>query len=94
MGDRPDSATQTLAALNVANGVTATLVANGTRSLTTSTLNLNATGTLDLANNALTIPYTTTNPLATVRGYLASAYNNGAWNQPGITSSTAATSPS
>ncbi|HZZ42852.1 MAG TPA: dockerin type I domain-containing protein [Tepidisphaeraceae bacterium] len=80
---------QTLAAVNVANGATAALVAAGTHTLTTPALNLGTSGTLDLANNSLIIPYTGSSPLAMIRGYLQAGYNNGAWNGTGIDSSTA-----
>lgn len=79
---------QSIKSLNVADGVTATLTADGSRTLSTGDLNLNSTGTLDLTDNALVINYTSS-PLATVVAKLHAAYNNGAWDQPGLTSSTA-----
>jgi PEP-CTERM motif len=44
-------------------------------------------GTLDLTNNSLTITYTGTSPVATVRSLLTSGYAGGAWTGTGITSS-------
>jgi hypothetical protein len=83
---------QSLAALNVADSVTSSVAAGGSNSLTLSSLNLNSIGTLDLANNPMTLNYTT-DPIATIVGYLHSAYNNGSWTGTGLTSSTAAAQP-
>jgi hypothetical protein len=61
---------------------------------TTNALNIPSGGKLELANNGLTINYAgQTDPIATIRSYLASGYSNGAWNGTGIVSSTAATNP-
>jgi hypothetical protein len=47
-------------------------------------------GQLDLGNNLLTLHYPPgQSPQTTIRSYLASGYNNGAWNGPGIASSAA-----
>jgi len=57
----------------------------------TNSLNIAGGGTMDLANNTLTINYSgQSDPVANVRSYLASGYNNGAWNGTGIVSSVAA----
>jgi hypothetical protein len=52
-------------------------------------------GQLDLANGYAIVNYDDTgfNPLDELRGYLASGYNGGAWNGPGINSSVAAVTP-
>jgi hypothetical protein len=52
-------------------------------------------GKIDLANNHLVVDYdTTTSPLATLRAYIASGYDAGAWNGAGITTSMGNTSTS
>jgi hypothetical protein len=53
-------------------------------------LTIAAGGTLDLENNHIVLSYSGTSPLSTIRGYLASGYNGGAWNGAGIDSSSAA----
>lgn len=61
---------------------------------TTNALNIVPGGRLDLANNALVINYAgQADPLASIRAYLASAYDNGLWDGSGITSSSAAANP-
>jgi len=45
------------------------------------------TGRLDLTNNFLIVDYTTASPLPTVRQYIASGYNAGAWDGAGINTS-------
>jgi autotransporter-associated beta strand protein len=52
-----------------------------------SSLSIAAGGKLDIANNHLFIDFTGADPIATIGGYLASGYANGAWNGPGIDSS-------
>jgi len=51
---------------------------------------VNATGKLDLTNNAMAIEYSDTSPLASVRSLLQSGYAGGSWNGNGINSSSAA----
>ncbi len=46
-------------------------------------------GVLDVTNNELIITYGSSDPMGTIQGYLASGYNNGTWNGPGIISSAA-----
>jgi hypothetical protein len=79
-----------LASLLIGTGGTATLLANGNRSITTQTLTMQAGGVLDLTNNALVVDYTGASPLNAVRSLLTSGYAAGAWNGAGIRSSTAA----
>jgi hypothetical protein len=47
-------------------------------------------GNVDVANNHIIIAYGSSDPIATIRGYLQTGYNGGAWNGPGIDSSIAA----
>jgi T5SS/PEP-CTERM-associated repeat protein len=53
----------------------------------------NWTGTLDLADNALILDYSTDSPAATVRSQLLSGRAGGDWNGTGITSSAAGRFP-
>ena len=51
-------------------------------------LTVTASGQLDLSNNRLQINYLAgQSPVLTIRGELATGYNNGAWNGPGIITS-------
>jgi autotransporter-associated beta strand protein len=77
---------QSLKALNVGDGATATVAADGGRVLNAAALNLNSSGTLDLTNNSMAIP---SSAASGVVGYLHSAYAGGAWTGTGLTSSTA-----
>jgi hypothetical protein len=64
------------------------IAANGSPSnvSVTNTLSISS-GKLDLTNNDLIV---TSTPLATIAAEITSAYNNGAWTGPGLTSSHAA----
>ena len=54
-------------------------------------LTINPGSALDLTNNRLIINYgTNADPITTITGYLATGFNGGTWNGPGINSSTAA----
>jgi acrosin len=79
-----------LASLLIGTGGTATLLANGNRSISMQALTLQSGAVLDLTNNALVIDYTGGSPLNAVRSLLTSGYAAGAWNGAGIRSSTAA----
>ena len=74
--------------LSLASGATATILGSGT------VLELNTLlggGTINLGNNTLVINYgSSSDPIAQIRSLLASGYAGGAWNGPGINSSTAA----
>src|SRR5262249_51229301 len=48
------------------------------------------TATLDLNNQAMVVDYTGASPLATIANQIKSAYANGTWTNPGITSAAAA----
>jgi hypothetical protein len=79
-----------LTAGNGSNPTTLQLAPNSGAS-SVSSLTINANSTLDLANNHLIINYAGgSDPIATIRQYLVSGYNNGAWNGPGISSSSSA----
>jgi hypothetical protein len=58
-------------------------------------LMINPGGMLNLENNELLISYSPgSDPISAIASYLASGYNNGAWNGPGIDSSVAAANSS
>ena len=86
----------TLGTLNIGAAGTFGITANGVNSakvLDTSALSIAAGGTLDLWDNALILRDQTggTNQgtnLSTVQGLVNTAFDNGAWDKPGITSST------
>ncbi len=56
-----------------------------------SSLSISGGGQLDINNNHVIISYSSSDPIATIAGYLASGYNGGNWNGTGIISSTAQT---
>jgi autotransporter-associated beta strand protein len=83
--------------LTIASGATARVLpkasANDPSGTTVlPTMFISSTGTLDLSNNALVEDYpdNTSSPASTRRTLLLGGFNNGAWNGPGITSSSAA----
>ncbi len=55
-----------------------------------NTYTLNGTASLDLTNDQLIVTYSSSDPIAAVRAYLVSGFNNGGWNGLGIDSSYAA----
>lgn len=62
----------------------------GSGTSTVAGLQMNATSSLDLSNNNLIIAYGSgTSPLSQIRSALFAGYNGGAWNGPGIISSSA-----
>jgi autotransporter-associated beta strand protein len=87
--------------LNIGRSATMRIAPNGTSTATSVLSELDFAianvsdpiSTLDLTNNNLVIDYTGASPIATVQNAVKFGYHNGAWNGPGITSSTAATSP-
>lgn len=82
---------QTLSALRVYNGGTARLNAGGNRFIRTTTLQIDATGALDLTNNDMIIDWAVSTPTSLIQTYLTNGYAGGAWNGTGgIRSSTAA----
>jgi autotransporter-associated beta strand protein len=76
-------------ALSVSTGATARLQAGLPKAATVSTVSLKGTASVDLTDNSMVIRNMTA---PQVQALLASAYNGGHWDGPGITSSTAAAS--
>ncbi|MBC8107292.1 MAG: hypothetical protein H7Z14_11930, partial [Anaerolineae bacterium] len=76
-----------MAALNLAATGNATLSVNGSRVLKTDSLSVGANSRLDLNDNDMIVA---SGNYATITNLIRTARNAGAWNQPGITSSTAA----
>jgi autotransporter-associated beta strand protein len=57
-----------------------------------SSLSISGNGTLDITNNHMFIDYGSgPDPITSIAAYIKSGYNGGAWNGPGIISSTAQT---
>jgi hypothetical protein len=83
------NSTQFLDSLFVSGGV-ATLTSAGGRVIVARLANAQSGGKIDLTNNGAIF---TDAALANTRASLASGYNGGAWNGPGINSSTAAANP-
>jgi autotransporter-associated beta strand protein len=52
-------------------------------------LTIGGGGVLDIGNNHALISYAGVSPISTIAGYIASGYNDGAWNGAGIESSVA-----
>jgi len=77
-------------AVNITGG--ALKLGANTGAATVASLTLSGNGTLDLTNNQLFINYgSNSDPVSAIYSYLKTGYNNGAWNGPGIISSTAQT---
>jgi hypothetical protein len=74
--------------LTVNAGATLQL-APGTGTSTQSSITLNGTGSLDIADNTVVINYGTNNPspVGTIGGYIAAGYNGATFTGPGIISS-------
>lgn len=91
------SATQHLAALDIQAGGSVVVAPGGDKVVVASLLSVNSAGgaVLDLEDNALVLDYDQAgaSPAPAVRDLLASGYNVGLWNGPGIASSLAAASP-
>jgi fibronectin-binding autotransporter adhesin len=70
------------------DGGNITTTAGFTNAIQIPSLTVNG-GNIDLNNNDLILPYTTSSPISTVQGMLAIGYANGAWNATaGVTSMT------
>jgi alpha-L-arabinofuranosidase len=84
-----------LGALSIASGATAMITPATTQNSTTLKLNslsIATTGVLDATNNEMIIHYGAgPDPIGVITGYIRSGCNNGAWNGPGIISTTAQT---
>jgi ELWxxDGT repeat protein len=87
-----------LVAFNLTNGATASVVSIGVdrtalnhRVLVTTSINVDANSTLDLADNDLIVDYSAGNPASTVEAMVAAGFGiNGDWLGKRITSSVAA----
>ncbi len=78
------SAMTSLSSLSIADGATAAVAAGGSHLLSAGSLSLNNTGILDLADNSLIVRNF---PMTAVGLLLRNGYHSGAWNGPGIQSS-------
>src|SRR5205823_901625 len=58
-----------------------------------TSLTITTGGKLDLANNRLLVDYTGGTPIISIRGLISTGYAGGLWNGPGLSSSSAASSP-
>lgn len=61
----------------------------GTFSIPFASLTLNAGSSIDVTSASLAFKYTGASPITTIQSMLATGYNGGAWNGPGIISSSA-----
>lgn len=83
--------TQRIGQLNINTRGVATLTSGGAKVLTTAGLVIAGSGRLDLSDNNFILDYSTpASPISGIRSLLASGFNGGAWNGPGIISSVAA----
>src|SRR5262249_23023796 len=80
-----------IATFGVASSAKVTVSAGGSNVVRAQSANI--AGTVDLTNNAMIVDYTGSSPLAAIQAAIASGYAGGAWNGPGINSSTAASTP-
>jgi hypothetical protein len=83
------SASATVAGLNLFGGATLTLGTSGDRVVRIGSLSISSNSKLNLNDNALILDYTGISPLGAVGSALQSGYAGGAWNGPGINSSSA-----
>jgi hypothetical protein len=91
--------TQSLRALDIAAGVSATLLSSGSRVLATRALTIAASGKLDLTNNKLIVAGGDVGAFngtqyGGLTGKIASAYNFSNWDGPGITTTMPNAGPS
>ncbi|HEY7118129.1 MAG TPA: VCBS repeat-containing protein, partial [Tepidisphaeraceae bacterium] len=83
------STSATVASLTLTGGASLVVGSSGNRVLRTSALSIDVNSKLDLNDNALILDYTGASPASAVRDYLVSGRNGGAWNGPGLASSSA-----
>jgi autotransporter-associated beta strand protein len=78
-----------LGSLAVAGGATVNMTSGGNKVLVTPSISIDTVngGRLDLADNSMIVDYTGSSPIAAIKALVLSARNGGAWNGPGITSS-------
>jgi hypothetical protein len=62
---------------------------SATSTVNLSSLSITGNGAFDINNDHVIITYGASDPIAQIAAYIASGYNNGAWNGPGIISSAA-----
>jgi autotransporter-associated beta strand protein len=75
--------------LSITGGTLQLAASTGLASLTS--LSITGSGALDITNNHIVLSYGVNNdPISAIASYIASGYNNGAWNGPGVNSSAAA----
>jgi hypothetical protein len=80
---------QHLSELHLASAAAATLSPGNGRLIRTGLLDLGAGSALDLNDGSLIVDYGGTSPVSQIQSALASGYNGGAWNGPGINSTVA-----
>ncbi len=78
-------AAQDLAELTVGSGGSLQIAPGGGNVVNTRQLNVGA-GRLNINDNPVIVDYAGASPVASIGAMIASAYNNGAWNGPGVTS--------
>jgi fibronectin-binding autotransporter adhesin len=74
--------------INISGGSIA-LNSNGGSAVVVNSLSISSGTKLDLSDNDLIVNYSGASPAATIRGYLASAFNSGNWDGAGIASKSA-----
>jgi hypothetical protein len=80
--------------LKLASGVSGGSGPAVSSTINLASLSITGSGELDINNNHLIITYGASDPITTIAGYIASGYNTGNWNGPGIISSVALTNAS
>jgi autotransporter-associated beta strand protein len=81
------AANLTLSSLSIQSG-TLQIAPHGAAPSTLASLSISPGAALDLNDNSLIVSYTGTSPAPAIRALLASGFNFGEWNGPGIFSST------
>jgi autotransporter-associated beta strand protein len=80
--------------LQLAPGVTGGTGPAVSSSVSITSLSITGSSQFDLNNNHIIITYGASDPITTIASYIASGYNGGHWNGPGIISSVALTNAS
>jgi autotransporter-associated beta strand protein len=73
--------------VNISGGILQ--LASGIGLAQMTSLSISGNGMLDVNNNEVILSYTGASPVTTIEGYLASGFNGGSWNGPGIMSTAA-----
>ncbi len=63
------------------------VLAQNVGTVTFSSLSITGNSLLDISNNQIIITYGSSDPIATIRGYIVSAFDTGYWTGPGLGSS-------